>query len=224
MNPFSSLVRHHNERKLLYLFLSLILVLAIYPFFENDYLKSPFMIALLTGTLSLALKEMQNGGKQFVIALALGIPATIFSWLPVVIGYSDFVVTASYGLSLALYSFCSWSILRHIFREHKVESDAVYGAISVYFLLGIIWATMFSLIGYFNPNAFTGMSGSVTLMWSDMLYFSYSTLSTLGIGDIMPVSELAKALTSLESVVGVMYIAVLVSRFIGYSENRGILS
>ena len=223
MNPFRNLVRHHTERKLFFLFLSLVALLVVYPFFENDFLKSPVMISLLTGTLSLAMKEMENGGTQFLVALGLGIPAIIFSWIPVIVGYSDVVVAASYAFSLALYSFSSWAILRHIFRDHKVESDAVYGAISVYFLLGIIWASMFSLIGYFNPNAFTGMSGSVNLMWSDMLYYSYSTLSTLGIGDIMPVSELAKALTSLEAVVGVMYIAVLVSRFIGYSENRGIL-
>lgn len=61
------------------------------------------------------------------------------------------------------------------------------------------------------------------LIWSDMLYYSYSSLTTLGIGDIMPATELAKILTAMESVVGVMYIAVLVSRFLGFSENRKIL-
>lgn len=218
---FYRMLNHHTERKLFYLFLSLVLLLAFYPFFQKGVFKSPVMVIFLTVSLSAVMYALTYSNKLFYAGLAIGLPAIVLSWINVFSVPTDVTVVGSHVFTMGLYAFSCFSIIHHIFKAHEVESDAVFGAVSVYLIMGIFWATLYSLINYFDPGAFLNAFSDVdAFYWADFLYYSYSNLTTLGLGDIVPVSDLAKSSVAMESVVGVMYIAVLVSKFLGYSQRK----
>ena len=103
-------------------------------------------------------------------------------------------------------------LLRRLFRTERVTADTLSSAISGYFLLGILWAFAYGILLWFDPAAFPGGHEART---ADLFYFSFVTLTTLGYGDLVPASEAAGALTSLEAVTGSLYLTILIARLVG---------
>ena len=106
------------------------------------------------------------------------------------------------------------TINRKIFLEKKVSGDTIKGGIAVFFLIGIVWSLLYGIVYILDPNAFSQSIEAIDL-FNSMFYFSFTTLTTLGYGDISPVSDLARTLANLEAVVGVMYPAIYISRMVG---------
>lgn len=105
--------------------------------------------------------------------------------------------------------------------------NRIAGAISVYMLIGLIWTSLYFALCLVDSQAFKGIAElsdyDLTLTntaYLDLLYFSYVTLSTLGYGDVTPVSRAAQSLAYLEAICGVMYIAVLISAMVGSYGNK----
>ena len=103
---------------------------------------------------------------------------------------------------------------RDIFTAPNVTLDTVRGGISVYMLIGFVWALLYGIVNTLDANAF-----SQPLLQQDSylrtIHFSFTTLTTLGYGDIVPLSEVAQVLTNLEAIVGQMYSSVLIAILIG---------
>ncbi len=106
------------------------------------------------------------------------------------------------------------TINRKIFGSKKVNSDTIQGGISVFFLIGFFWTLLYQIVYLFDPNAFSQPIETIDA-FNSMFYFSFTTLTTLGYGDISPVSDLARTLANLEAVVGVMYPAIYIARVVG---------
>ena len=106
------------------------------------------------------------------------------------------------------------TINRKIFFVKKVNGDTIKGGISVFFLIGTVWALFYSIVATLDPQAFSQSLDSIDLLDS-MFYFSFTTLTTLGYGDITPVSDLARTLANLEAIVGMMYPAIFIARLVG---------
>jgi uncharacterized membrane protein len=105
--------------------------------------------------------------------------------------------------------------------------NRIAGAISVYMLIGLIWTSLYFALSLIDPQSFAGITALsdyqknlTSTAYLDLLYFSYVTLSTLGYGDITPVSRAAQSLAYLESICGVMFIAVLVAAMVGSYGNQ----
>ncbi len=112
------------------------------------------------------------------------------------------------------YGICLLVFLHRIFSETTVTADTIQGGIAVYFLSGLLWAFFYQTLILFNPDAIL-FSDHVQGEFSDIIYFSFVTITTLGYGDITPVSRMAKNLALLEAVWGQTYLAVLVARLVG---------
>ena len=106
------------------------------------------------------------------------------------------------------------TINRRIFLVTKVDSDTIKGGISVFFLIGIVWALFYDMVAILDPNAFS-QSVETTSLLDSMFYFSFTTLTTLGYGDITPISDIARTLANLEAIVGMMYPAIFIARLVG---------
>jgi hypothetical protein len=171
---------------------------------------SSFSIVLLLGVLA---TTQHKGARMGMVALA-GI-AFASHWLHFFMREHVVHVIAAAAAAL-FFGFLSILIIARVFRSGGITIYRVYGAIAVYVLLGILWGEFYILLYLFEPSAFyfdpATQSGEPPI--SELIYFSFTTLTTLGVGDILPVHPMARSLTTLEALVGQLYPAVLLARLV----------
>ncbi len=119
-----------------------------------------------------------------------------------------------YGLYALLLGVVAYAILGHIFRATRVDRSLIASAITVYLLLGAIWGDAYLAIYLINPAAFGAPNVDPNYASVHFLYYSYVTLTTLGFGDIKPISPTARILSATEAITGVLYIAILIARLV----------
>lgn len=116
----------------------------------------------------------------------------------------------------------SFIILRQVVRPGEVNLSRVLGAIAVYLLLGIAWASAYQAAEHFFPGSFVSTTAQPVSV-TDWMYFSFVTLTTVGYGDIVPVHRVARSLATGEALTGQLYLAVLLARLVSLqvsSRNR----
>jgi hypothetical protein len=106
-------------------------------------------------------------------------------------------------------------ILSFIFREQEVTINVIYGAIVVYLLIAIMWAFVYSVLEGINPGSFAIGEGQIEVSRLLFVYYSFVTITTLGYGDITPVTAPANSFALIEAVTGQIYLVVLVARLVG---------
>ena len=115
--------------------------------------------------------------------------------------------------------------MQQIAKGNNISANRIVGAICVYLMLGVIWALSYALMEATLPGSFKGLTEqAASSSWNpDWIYFSFVTLSTLGYGDITPLTYTARALSYFEAIVGQFYLAVLVAGLVGayLSEKQG---
>ncbi|MEI7870893.1 MAG: potassium channel family protein [Alphaproteobacteria bacterium] len=107
------------------------------------------------------------------------------------------------------------ALLRYVLDRRPITTDKVFGAVAAYILIALSFASIFGLLQVFETRPFHAVAGNGPdgrLNWSDLMYFSFTVLTSTGFGEITPASPLARALVILEQVLGVMYVAFLVAR------------
>jgi hypothetical protein len=96
-----------------------------------------------------------------------------------------------------------------------VDSNKIIGSLTLYILLGLIWATIYLIILLLDPQSFSGIeAGNWQQIFSRVAYYSFVTLTTLGYGDILPTNHIAEFFVSMEAIVGVFYMAIIVASLI----------
>ncbi|WP_320007605.1 ion channel [Maridesulfovibrio sp.] len=110
-----------------------------------------------------------------------------------------------------------WGIQNFMWRQKKVTRDLISGAICIYMLAGLVWGDAYSLCEIFSRASFAGINpaDSVFAVRGALAYFSYVTMLTVGYGDIIPVSPMARSLTILQGLFGQMYLAVFIAGILG---------
>jgi hypothetical protein len=195
------------------LLFSLFLLLLVYPFFRNFGFGRLVLNILFSIVLLSSLYAVSDTKRRFRIALALWIPAFVGVWLS--LWRDTGALGASPSLMLLIYCYLAFSILSHILKEEVVTSETIYGALSVYLLFGLIWAMLYFSLESLLPGSINfAESTSERILW-DCVYYSYVTLTTLGYGDMTPVSAPARSLSFIEALLGQVYLAVLVARLVG---------
>ena len=123
-------------------------------------------------------------------------------------------VISLFGYSL-LILFLIIFIIKDLFSGQKVTADKIYGAVVSYLLMGVMWGCLYAAVNTMNPESIIKANGIELTSFSEAQYFSFTTLCTLGYGDIIPNSELTMVLSNLEAIVGALYLAILVARLVG---------
>jgi hypothetical protein len=124
-------------------------------------------------------------------------------------------------------------IFRGLMTAQRIRSNEIYGAISVYLLIGVLFTEAYLLLLvwqpgalYFDPGRFPApeMIGGRQYIRGpgDVLYYSFVTLGTVGYGDVTPASPVARSLSLIEAVIGIMYVATMIARFVAIQigDNR----
>jgi hypothetical protein len=151
---------------------------------------------------------------SFVIASALAIPAMFFQIRGIAEG-DETRLLISWTFNAALYAVTIAFLLRYVFRRDVMTTDKLYGAASAYLMIGVLWALLYAIACHFEPGSFA-MGGNVTTpAFTDLLYFSITTLTSTGFGDIVPVLRRVRALCVLEQLTGALFLAILIARLAG---------
>jgi len=204
---------------LLVVLLILIVVAPLVPADRSGYsVEFFFDLVLLSGAYSTAWQS-----KHRFPFLALTVVTLVMRWTDVFsehVGYSF----GSISITLVWITYAIMLVVAALFRMRRVSTNAIFGAIVAYLLAGVAFAFAFELIELSHPGSFSGVpvGGAESEMGNALLYFSFVSLTTMGYGDILPVSDLARPLAVLEGVFGTLYLAVMIARLVGLSIAAGI--
>ncbi len=196
-----------------YLLASLVLLLAVYPYVSAGPNGSAALKVFSSFVLITGVYAVSNRRRQVAIAGLLAIPAFGLGWLHIITG-NPALGAAESIFTLLFYAFTALIGLLQVLRERQITTDTIYGAVSVYLLMGLTWANAYGLIESVSPGSFSAGSGESAFTFPTFIYFSFVTLTTLGYGDITPVTDQARSLAVLEMVSGTLYIAVLIARLV----------
>lgn len=228
--PVKRLTRIGNFRSSVAQFLAaLILMLAVSPFLDEFKHGADIDRGLITLVLILGVLAVGRSHRTLAWAMMLMLPALLAGWInhfqPALLP-----ATVHNGASLAFLCFVEYQLLHFIIRAPRVNSEVLCAGISGYLLLGILWMSAYMLVSRLSPTdlthpgafAFTvGVTSPHPLSEFEAYYFSFITLSTVGYGDITPISPGARTLAMLEAMTGTLYMAVLISRLVAlYSAQR----
>lgn len=170
--------------------------------------------------LVLALWVVNRSAAINWIAWCLAVPSVLLSLLAVVLKQPGIGVYA-YVLEGALYFYTAASLIAYMLSDHKVTSDELYAVGATFTLLAWGFAFAYAACQYWYPGSFlAAVHPERSRSWMELLFLSFSTLSGVGLSDIVPIRAQARALVMLEAFAGVMYIALVVSRLIGLATLR----
>jgi hypothetical protein len=177
-----------------------------------------FSLVLLAGVVAVADRK-----RVMVIAIVLAIPAIAGRWInhfhPDLIPPAVFLVAG-----LILIAFVVGNLLRFVLRAPSVNTEVLCASISAYLMLGLIWTMAYWLVDQLTPGgafSFNTKAGPQSMNEFNGFYFSFITLSTVGYGDITPVSRIARWLAAMEAMTGLLYMTVLIARLVSlYSTAK----
>lgn len=199
--------------RFLFLLVSILLLFVLRPFLEdyigiNLLLDILFSFILFSGIYAVSQKKY-----QFIIALCIAIPPFLLFWSTHLLESPSLILVRN-SFMIIFFAYTVVIILSHIFREKEVTADLIMGAVCVYFFLGLMWGLVFSLLESLQPGSFQFGQGE-TVELSNFMYYSFVTQTTLGYGDITPITTPARSFSLLEAVIGQLYVAVLIARLVG---------
>jgi hypothetical protein len=203
------------------LFFSLVLFLILLPFLESSA-RGRIVGNLLNVIIMItAITAMGRSRFSLPTALLLALPAFVLQVAAIGFDEPRYLVL-SWGFGAVVYVVALVSLLRHIFSPAAMTADKLYGAAAAYLLIGVLWAYLYAILQHVYPGSFTVVGTPVAAAaLGDLLYFSFTTFTTTGFGDIVPVLRHAQMLVILEQVTGVLFVAILIARLAGmYHPGR----
>jgi hypothetical protein len=205
------------------LLLVLLSLYAVVPFLEGRWFAD--LVGTAVTIFAVASVSEKRGLLAVFSLLAVAIIAGTWyaHWFP---GYS--VSLSVHFLGVLFLALVVGAILTHVFRSTHITRETITGAICAYLLIGSMWAHVFSIVENVSPGSFADNSIEANAASGPepmrdqadrFTYFSFVTLTTLGFGDMTPLSRPARNLTALEAIFGQLYLAVLIARLVGQAQQ-----
>ena len=198
------------------LLVALALLFISFPFVEEVKGGDIIVSVLLSLVLISAVFAVASSGRTLVVAVLLMIPAIAGRWInhfrPDLVPPAVFLISG-----LVLVAFVVVNLLRFILRAPSVTTEVLCASISAYLMLGLVWTMAYWLVDQLTPGgafSFNTNAGTQSMNGFNAFYFSFITLSTVGYGDITPLSRIARWLAALEAMTGLLYVAVLIARLV----------
>ncbi|HEY5310243.1 MAG TPA: potassium channel family protein [Casimicrobiaceae bacterium] len=194
---------------LLLLVVTVFVMPAVFPFGTTRRLMTDILMSLILVSGVVAVAEH----RKSAIALA------VLSLAVIVLAWTEWFVSAGKLpafrelCALGAFLLLAFAVGINVFASGHAIGDRVFGAIVLYLLLGLIWAVAYNAIETHVPGSFTGRAAEASSL-ADWAYFSFVTLTTVGYGDIAPVSQGARSMAILEALVGQLYPAVIIARLV----------
>jgi len=203
--------------------LALLISLVLYPFAEHS---RAFRIAAQSMDIAAVLMVVRavrahavwwRSGWVFALPLVLLQVAVLLRSSP----SSELLLLWA---QVAFHGYATLVLLAYVMRDDVVTIDELFAIASMYILVALLWASAYALVVHADPNAIfinstNNLDGVVS--YADLVYFSMTTLTSVGYGEITPVSPAARALAMLQQVFGILFVAIVIARMTGMYVRRG---
>ncbi len=192
----------------------------LYPFMEGSdvgrALFSVFGIAIL-GLVVLAVRSTRGLTR---VTVFLGAPATVLLLIQAATR-SDDLQPYSSGFEAILYFYAAGALIAYMLADHIITRDEMWAVGATFTLVAWAFAYVYVVVQAIEPGSFTGdVDPEGDRTWLQLLYLSFTTLTSVGLSDIVPVKPFARGVVMIEMIAGLGYVAVLVSRLIGLTVMR----
>lgn len=203
-----------SDRGLILLSLFLIIEIFLLQPLANGHLALRFVLWIVSSLIIITGTTVISPSKVYRSAtVILAVTVLALHWL--YFARHDAAIASLLSV-LVFHSALAFMILLRVFREGAVTPARIYGGIAVYLLIGMIWANLYSIIELLHSGSFQLVESfsSPQDLKLNMIYFSFTTLTTLGYGDITPLSPYARSFANLEALIGQLYPAILLARLV----------
>jgi hypothetical protein len=202
-------------------FLGLFLILS--PVLDHLTDNSKIDAYLTVALLIFALYVITRRTSDLVIGLVLGVPAVAGGLFDAATPDSPTMNAVPLTLMTLFFGFLVWRILKDVFTGSRFTSEQIYGAVCAYLLIGFLFASVYGFVALADPEAFAYSDALEIEIAAQneqrssgiLTYFSFVTMSTLGFGDISPVSSTARTLAWIQAVLGQLYLAITIAALVG---------
>jgi hypothetical protein len=211
------LLRDHPSAVLLAV--QLVAVLA-YPFFDDSPVGRGVLGVVGTGVVLIALWAVRRTPALSWVAVLLGAPAMVFTVLEAISPGTDAFVLGSALLHAPFYFYVSYGMIKYLFHDDRVTRDELYATGAAFTVVAWGFAYLYVAAQVVWPGSFTGVGGVSEQSWFELLFLSFTTLTSVGLSDVTPVLAHARSLVMVEQVAGVLYVALVVARLVGLTVAR----
>jgi ion channel len=191
----------------------------LYPLMEGSASRALFSVfgILILGLVLLAVRS--SPGLTWV-AVILGAPATVLLLIQAITG-DDALLPYSSAAEALLYFYAAYSLISYMLADHEITRDELFAVGATFTLVAWAFAYTYTVCQAIEPQSFTAaIDPSGDRSWMELLFLSFTTLSSTGLSDVVPVQPFARGLVMLEQVAGIGYVAVVVSRLVGLTVMR----
>ncbi len=198
------------------LFFSLVGVLFLLPFLNALPILRFALVGQYTFVMFYLVFSARHTRGLYLIDIAFVVPTLLATWIDSIF-QNDYTFVASYLTMGIFFLYLQFLIIKQMIHAKKVDTNIIFGAMNIYLVAGLIWAYAYVLLAHFDGNAFHMPTYEAMKDVEIFTYYSFTTITTLGYGDIVAQSAQARMLSVLEAVFGQLYLAIVIAKLVSTS-------
>ena len=202
------------------LFLAQLAAVLVYPFLEGSDVGRALFSALGIALLGLVVLAVRTTPGLTWVGILLGIPATVLLLIQAVTG-DDALLPWSSAFEAILYFYAAYALIAYMLADHEITRDELWAVGATFTLVAWAFAYTYTVCQAVVPESFTAAvdpTGERT--WMELLFLSFTTLTSTGLSDVVPVKPFARSLVMIEQLAGLAYVAMIVSRLVALTVLR----
>jgi len=192
----------------------------LYPFMEDSDVGRAIFSVFGIAVLGLVFLAVRRSPANTWVAVVLGLPATVLLLIQAATG-SDDLLPYSSALEAVLYFYAAGALIAYMLADHEITRDELFAVGATFTLIAWAFAYTYQVCQAIEPGSFiAALEPEANRSWMELLFLSFTTLSSTGLSDVVPVQAFARALVMIEQLAGLTFVAMLVSRLVGLTVLR----
>ena len=187
----------------------------LYPFMETSDVGRSLFSVFGIAILGLVVMAVRSSPGLTWLGLLLGLPATVLLLIQAVTG-DDTLLPYSSAIEAILYFYAGGALIAYMLADHEITRDELFAVGATFTLVAWAFAYAYTVCQAIEPGSFTAaVDPGGERSWMELLFLSFTTLSSTGLSDVVPIKPFARSLVMIEQVAGIAYVAMVVSRLVG---------
>ena len=197
-----------------------LMAVLVYPFLDQGAVGRALFSVFGIAILGLVVLAVRKTPALTWVALLLGVPATVLLLIQAATDSSELQPYSS-ALEAVLYFYAAGALIAYMLEDHEISRDELYAVGATFTLVAWAFAYTYTVVQAIYPHSFTAaVDPQDARTWMELLFLSFTTLTSTGLSDVVPIRPLARAVCMIEQLGGLAYVAVLVSRLVGLTVRR----